>query len=69
LAWPGELGGVLLVGVELLSGEVGLSSELRGASGLANTSNLLLCFNFSHEFPFSPGTMVLPDPKITEWDL
>ena len=66
---PGELGGVLLVGAELLGGEVGLSSGLRGASGLANTANMLLCPNLSHEFPFSSGTIVLPDPKITEWDL
>ena len=53
----------------LLSGEVEPPSELREVSGLASTLNMFLCFNFPHEFPSSSGTMVLPDPEITEWDL
>ena len=53
----------------LLSGEVEPSSELVEVSGLASTSNMFLCLNFPHEFPSSSGTMVLPDPEITEWDL
>ena len=55
--------------VGLLSGEVEPSSGLIEVSGLASILNMFLCFNFPHEFPSSSGTMVLPDPEITEWDL
>ena len=50
LAWPGGLGGGLLVGVELLSGEVELSSELCEVSDSAKTANLLLDFHISQAF-------------------
>ena len=49
-AWLDGLGGGLLVGVELLSGEVVLSSELCEVSESARIPNLLLGFHILHAF-------------------
>ena len=69
-SWLDGLEGGLFVGVEELTGEGVLPSELREMSeSSARIPYLLLAFHMLHAFCFSSESMALPCPETTKWEL